>query len=116
MYDNDKLSELGVDIEDGLKRFMGKQSIFEKMLKKLPKAFEDNKVMPYFESNDLAKALEKAHTLKGVTGNLSALKLYEAYSEIVALLRANEPDKAKELLEETIPMQEKLIAYLKENE
>lgn len=108
----DELKGLGVDVDEGLQRFMNNSSLYERMLGK----FTDNatrlNVMQCFEEGDLENALTTAHTLKGVTGNLSITPLYKGYSEIVALLRANKPDEARKILEDLLPVQKKIIDCL----
>ena len=94
-----ELQTFHVDIQDGLRRFMNNTALYEKMLKKFPAAAEGLPVQEHFDSGNLETALANAHTLKGMTGNLSLTPLYESYTEIVALLRANDPEKAKALLE-----------------
>jgi hypothetical protein len=109
------LKELGADTDDGLKRFMNNSSLYEKMLGKLPKHVRELEVMPYFESHDYQKALENAHTLKGVMGNLSITPLYVAYTDIVALLRKDDPDSAKHILADVLPTQERIISCIEHN-
>ena len=108
----DEMKNLGVNVDEALERFMGNASLYERMLGKLTAAVNDNEVMPCFEAGDNEAALEKAHTLKGVTGNLSISPLYIAYSEIVNLLRAGKPDEAKALLEKTLPVQREIISCI----
>lgn len=108
----DELKDLGIDTEEALGRFMGNASLYERMLGKLTAAVSDNEVMPCFEAGNNDEALAKAHTLKGVTGNLSVTPLYSAYSDIVSLLRAGKPDEAKAQLELILPVQDKIIACI----
>ncbi|MBQ2697719.1 MAG: Hpt domain-containing protein [Clostridia bacterium] len=108
----DQLSALGVNTAEGLNRFAQKAALFEKMLKKFPAAAADLPVLPLFEAGNLEGALANAHTLKGMTGNLSLTPLYEAYTEIVALLRADQPDQARALTEKILPLQEQIIACI----
>lgn len=108
----DELKTLGVNVDEALERFMGNASLYERMLGKLTAAVSANDVMPCFEAGNNEAALEKAHTLKGVTGNLSVTPLYSAYSEIVSLLRAGKPDEAKALLEQTLPVQRDIISCI----
>lgn len=115
MYDDDQLKSLGIDLDGALQRFLGKKSIFEKMIKKLPKAVEDNPVQEFFEKKDYDKALANAHTLKGLTGNLSVTPLYEAYTEICDKIRGNDHDGAYEVFKNILPKQEEIITYIKEN-
>lgn len=108
----DELRELGVNIEEALDRFMGNGALYEKMLNKLTAAVKDVQVLPCFEAGDHDAALENAHALKGVTGNLSVTPLYKGYTEIVDELRAGNPDKARKILDDLLPVQEKIIACI----
>lgn len=111
----DELKELGVNIDEALKRFMNNSALYIKMLGKLTSTVSELEVMPFLENGNYDKALENAHTLKGVTGNLSITPLYTAYTDIVALLRENNPEKAKSVLEGILPVQEKIISCIREN-
>ena len=108
-----ELQVFGVDIQDGLKRFVNNAALYEKMLKKFPGASGDLPVLVHFESGNLEAALANAHTLKGMTGNLSLTPLFNAYTDIVALLRESKPDQAKALLVSILPTQEKILACIK---
>lgn len=108
----EELQVLGVDIQDALKRFVNNAALYEKMLKKFPAAANDLPVESNFASGNLDIALANAHTLKGMTGNLSLTPLYNAYTDIVAFLRANNPEEARQLLTDIIPVQEKIIACI----
>ena len=110
-----ELQVFNVDVQDGLKRFVNNAALYEKMLKKFPAAAEDLPVLEHFESENLEMALANAHTLKGMTGNLSLTPLYTAYTEIVALLRENAPLKAKELLKTIVPIQQEIIDCIKKH-
>ena len=108
-----ELQGFDVDIQDGLKRFVNNAALYEKMLKKFPGASADLPVLPHFEAGDLEAALANAHTLKGMTGNLSLTPLYKAYTDIVALLRAGEPDQARELAAQIAPVQAEISECIK---
>lgn len=110
-----ELKALGADIDEGLRRFMNNSAFYERMLGKFVESAESLEVMEYLESGDNEKALTNAHTLKGVTGNLSLTPLYKAYDEIVTLLRANDPEKAKQVMAATLPMQKEILDCLKSN-
>ena len=115
MFQPEKLRELGINLDEALERFMGKQSLYDKMLKKLPKAIEQYEVLEYFITGDYEKAVANAHTLKGATGNLSVTPLFEAYTEIVNNLRADNPQEAQKILEDILPVQKEIIEYIEEN-
>lgn len=105
----EELSENGVDINDGLGRLMNNSAIYEKLLKKLPDSINKQEVLSFIDSGDIETATRNAHTIKGVTGNLSVTPLYTAYTEIVNLLRAGKIDEARKLYVDTLPVQKTLL-------
>ena len=105
----EELSELGVDTEDALERFMGNSSLYESMLKKFPKAVEDSPVLTYAQSEDYETAASNAHALKGVAGNLSLVPLYDKYARIVDMYRESHFEQANVLLTETLEVQRKFL-------
>lgn len=107
------IGKLGVNVEDGLVRFMNNASLYERMLKKLPAVLEKSRVMPCFESGDLETAYSNAHTIKGVVGNLSVEPLFAGYSGIASLLREGKNDEAKALLEKTLEQERPIVECIK---
>lgn len=108
----EELKELGADVDEGLGRFMKNEGLYKRMLAKLPSNIEKLEVLSFIEAGDAQTALSNAHTLKGVTGNLSLTPLYKAYTDIVALFRADKPEEAKARLLEVLPIQEKIVACI----
>lgn len=88
---------------------MGNASLYERMLGTFVKMMESTKVSPDFDSTDYADVIEKTHSIKGTSGNLSITPIYEAYSEIVRLLRAEQPEAAREVLKKILPIQDEII-------
>lgn len=109
------MEALGADTEDALRRFMNNSALYEKMLKKFPAAAAEQNVTACLEKGGTEAAATAAHTLKGITGNLSLTPLYEAYTGIVASLRAGDADGAKAALDEILPIQEQFIACIEKN-
>ena len=105
----EELKGLGVNTEEALGRFMQNSELYVKMLGKFPAAVKDANVPAHFAAKDYETAVSTAHTLKGVTGNLSLTPLFKAYTEIVALLRAGDNGTAEILLNEILPTQEKIL-------
>lgn len=105
----EELKSLGVNIDEGMERLMGNVSLYERMLGKFVKLIEDLSVQPGFDYDNYEEVIEKTHTIKGATGNLSITPLYEAYTEIVNLLRANQPEQADEILKKIIPVQTEIV-------
>lgn len=107
-----ELKELGVNADEGIARFMNNAPLYERMVKKFVPTAETVHVMEFLESGDLETAKANAHNLKGVTGNLSLTPLYEGYSEIMTLLRAEENDQAKQKLAELLPVQGAIVSCI----
>lgn len=107
-----ELEEMGANTGEAMKRFMNNAALYEKMLKKLPKSMNGKSVMEAIEAGNVDSAIEIAHTMKGVLGNLSITPLYESYTKIVALLRQGEQEEAKKILEDSFPVEADLIACI----
>lgn len=105
----EELKSMGVDVEQGLDRLMGNVSLYERMLVKLLDMLKNSMVTPEFDSNNYDEIIEKAHAIKGATGNLSITPLYKAYSEVVSLLRENKPEQAKDILRKIQPVQTEIM-------
>ncbi len=74
-----KLDIYGIDMEAGVQRIMGDEEKFKKLLLKFAKNQEETleTLKSFIEGNSDKEQLSKTlHTLKGVSGNISAVKLY----------------------------------------
>lgn len=107
-----ELDALGVDTKEAIARMNNNSAFYIRMLGKFTGELENHEVMAYIESGDLETAVANAHTLKGLTGNLSLTPLYKAYTDVVALLRANDPVKAKQVLTDALPIQSNIVACI----
>ena len=107
-----ELDTLGVNTKEAIARLNNNSAFYAKMLGRLPGELENHEVMSHIENGDLESAVTNAHTLKGLTGNLSLTPLYNAYTDIVALLRANDPAKAKQVLTDILPVQSDIVACI----
>jgi CheY-like chemotaxis protein/HPt (histidine-containing phosphotransfer) domain-containing protein len=82
----------GFNIEMGLKRLAGNQTLYQQLLKRF---YQDEKDVVELLQSQLAdkalldKAHHSAHTLKGVAGNLGAEKLFEITRELDAQILNN---------------------------
>jgi len=104
-----ELKGLGVNTDEGLERMGGNVSLYERMLVKLKEMIDASSVRMDFDCNDYEDVIESAHTIKGASGNLAVTPLYEFYTEFVKLLREQQPERAKELLEKALPVQNAII-------
>ena len=88
--DLEDLKDHGVDIDDGLNRFMGSREIYVKCLKQFK---DDNNYADMLDAIDgkrFEDAFTCAHTLKGLSGNLSLSDLYQSVIPLVESLRHKE--------------------------
>lgn len=82
------LIRAGVDYDNGVRRFAGKQQTYEKYLMKF---FDKDPLLDLerqLEAGDYETAFRTAHSLKGVSGNLGMIRLYDEMCELTGLLRA----------------------------
>lgn len=112
----DELKRLGVNTEEGLQRMMGNASLYERMLGTFKKMIDDYSIRSEeFDADDYGDLIEKTHAIKGAAGNLSLTPVYEAYTEIVNLLRRSEAAEAKKLFEKVLPVQAEIIDCIEKN-
>lgn len=93
------LKQNGIDIEDGLKRFMGNRQLYKRCLAGF---LTDENYVEFVKSasaGDWAKAFEHAHALKGLSGNLSMKELYSTFCELSEKLRPKTAVEIKDLAE-----------------
>jgi HPt (histidine-containing phosphotransfer) domain-containing protein len=103
-----------IDFEDGVKRVMNNKAFFIKMLVK----FKDDPNVKNLEdalaANDYEKAQVAAHTLKGLSGNLSLTELFKQSREIETQIKARSVnpgqfDILKDVYTKTLAEVEKVI-------
>ena len=80
----------GADYNSTMARFMGKEAMYLKLLDKLFKDDNLEKLGTALEQQDYEAAFAAAHTLKGVVGNMGLTPLFNAVCAIVESLRKRE--------------------------
>lgn len=108
----EQLESIGVDVQDGLKRFKNNEQLYTMMLVELTKSLKETQALPDYYKGDYEAALLQAHTLKGMTGNLSVTPLYEGYARAVDLFREGKPKEAGKVLEQLVVTRDLVIAYI----
>lgn len=111
----EELKELGVDIDEALRRLGGNEALYTKLLGSFVKMAGAYEVDPEFDASDVTPVIEKTHALKGTAGNLSLTPLYKAYTQIVDLLRAGQPEIARDELKKIIPVQDAILACIQKH-
>lgn len=106
----EKLKEFGANTDEGISRCMGNEEFYLKMVKMMLDDNAMDKLKAALDENDLDKAFEAAHSLKGVTGNLSMTPISEPTIEITELLRARTQMDYSDLFEKISTEWDKLKA------
>ena len=82
------LERLGVDTESALARFMNNGALYEKFLRRFVQDQNYAALTEAVREGRVQDAFAAAHTLKGVSANLSLTRLMESVSEVVEALRS----------------------------
>lgn len=87
MKEKNILLSVGINYEDGVKRFSGYEEIYEKYLQRLIANTDFLHISIAMGQEKYTEAFEYAHALKGLLGNLSIERLYETISTFIEYLR-----------------------------
>ena len=109
-----RLMQAGADIDGALERFMGNEGLYTRFARGFREDMNYNALLKAMEAGDVKAAFNAAHTLKGVTGNLSFNRLYERVSEVVEPLRREDLEEAGKKLPALTDAYEELIRVLEE--
>ena len=107
----------GLDISNGLRRVLGNESLFLSMLRKYiaGQKLITAKIFTALENNNREDAIRLAHTLKGVSGNIGAVKVQHLADQLETSIKEQRPrDEIDGHLDFLIEPLEKLIAQLEE--
>ena len=106
----EKLKEFGANTDEGLGRCYGNEALYLRLVNMIPAEGNFDALKEALDNNDLDKAFESAHALKGVLGNLSLTPMYDACCEITELLRARTQMDYSELLNTLLEQRDTLSA------
>jgi len=83
----------GIDVVGGLKRVAGDQSLYAKILGKFHASQEGalQGIRAALAADDRSEAVQLAHALKGVAGNIGANALYESIALLESTLKSDAP-------------------------
>lgn len=108
-----KLSKAGVDVEQGLNRVGYSKEFYESLLKKFCEDDYYEQLKSALKQEECQEAFRYAHTLKGISGNLSMTRLYNAIAPLVEELRKGNLANAQALFPEVEAAYEVLMDVLK---
>ena len=83
----DELARIGINYDEGLKRFSGNAEIYQKFLLQFIDDHLFEELDQAMKDQDFGTAFTAAHTMKGITGNLSMNELYDKLVLFVEMLR-----------------------------
>ena len=95
-----RLEEAGVDWKTALARFVNNEALLEKFLNKFIEDESFHFLKAALEKENVKDAFIAAHTLKGVCGNLSMMRLQQAVSRQVEYLREGNLTDAVKCMDE----------------
>ena len=84
----EQLRAFGCNVDEGLQRCMNNESFYFMLINKFLSSTDLSKLENALNEHDLDTAFKKAHSLKGVCGNLSLTPLFNVLIEMVEPLRA----------------------------
>ena len=90
-------SELnGINTKQGVKRVLGNQILYRKILKKFYKSHVNicSEIQEALEKDNNKDVLHLVHTIKGVSGNIGAEKLYNASEKLEREIKNHEINKS----------------------
>lgn len=81
------LEGMGMDVNNTVSRFMGKEELYLKFLSKFKTDQSVANIQQYISEQNVEEAFKSAHTLKGVAANLGLDPIAQYASDIVELFR-----------------------------
>lgn len=108
-----------INVAEGLSRLMGNKKLYARLLKSYLTNTDTTKISSLIAEGNTSAAAEAAHSVKGVSANLSIQQVYELSKELELQLK-NQQDPTAALndfvasMENSIPFIKKLIAELEQ--
>ena len=108
----EELKKNGVNMETVMRRFMGKEDLYLKFLKRFLEDDSFQKMDKYLEEDNVEEAFKAAHTLKGVVTNLGLDDIMVSAIPITEVLRAGSLEEAKNMREKVRTEYETVVKIL----
>lgn len=93
------LEQSGVDVNAALERFMNREDLMERFLKRFLQDENLAALQTALDAGQEEDAIRAAHALKGVSGNLSLTVLYDRVTAQLAQLRAGDLAGARQAMD-----------------
>ena len=108
-----KLADIGVDVDKALEYMMGNEAFYIKILKKFISDENFDVFRQAMNNGDTDTAFRAAHTLKGISSNLSITSLDRLLIEITDALRSGNIEKARIYMPEVLKSYTELASAVK---
>lgn len=105
----------GVEYYDGVRKFMNRTDIYERLLKNFVKENSFEEAKEAINKKDFDKVLKSIHGMKSVTGTLCMPLLYEKCCIIVDQIRAENFQKAEEEFKIAYDSYQKIISAIQKS-
>ncbi len=112
----ESLVKAGVDIEDALDRFMGDDNMLVEFLKQFDQDPNFECYRKAMKEQQYDEAFKALHSVKGLCGNLSLMRLFEVISPEVEFLRTKQHKEAQEKFAAVVNEYERTLRDLQEIE
>jgi len=104
----------GLDLTEGVNRVAGNQQLYKKLLLSF---YQDNKektqqIKQALQANDFTTARHHAHSVKGVSGNISAKQLFAAARSLELELNQESRENLPEMLDQFTAAMDEVINSL----
>ena len=103
-----KLKEYGANVEEGIHRCADQEGFYLQLVERSLEGDKFEQFAKAIEENDLDKAFELIHNIKGVLGNLSLTPIYETAVELTEYLRVRTQMDYTELVNKLTSQKEEL--------
>ena len=111
--DKEALVAAGLDYDDGVRRCGGSADFYEKLLEMFLEDPNMGEAREKLAAGDFKGLFGNIHEIKGMSGNLSISSLYQASSQVVELLRADDNEAAAKLFAEMEKAYDTAVAAIK---
>lgn len=108
----EKLTEYGADVEKGLSRCANNEALYLRLVKMCAQELKSCELGDALKKNDLEKAFDIAHKLKGGVNNLSLDPISAPICELTELLRNKTTGDYDKLYDKIMSETNSLIALM----
>ncbi len=111
----ERLKDEGCDIDSAMGRFLNDEGFYLKCFDKVLLDTNFQALDDAINDNDIKKAFEASHGLKGVIGNMGLTPMYDELTQLTEILRSGSMDGARNLANMVLENQKTYARIYKDN-